>query len=199
MFAIMKEALTLSAMHGITDHAVIHVYLHCTGLDTDFIFNPVGDDSKRLKHFIYHDTRALHAVLDKFSEIIQSGKPVVLDHKTTITVVGYEPPEGQMDLQYVGSGGYRTDKTADYAKANELEELIDRSKGIIRIQNTDHSCMARAIAVGYVYQTEGKLSNKAKDIRKPENGKRALQRNESMKLCQKANVPWNTRCQYQFI
>jgi len=193
MFAVMKEALTLSAMNGITDHAVIHIYLHCTGLDTDFIFNPVGDDSKRLKHFIHHDPRALHEVLDKFSKIIQSGKPVVLDHKTTITVVGYEPPEGQLDLQFVGSGGYRNDKTYAYAKANELDELIDRSKGILRIQNTDHSCMARAISVGYVYQTEGNSSNRAKNIRKPDTC-RGLQRNEAMRLCQKANVTWNTPC-----
>ena len=74
---------------------------------------------------------------------------MVFDHKTTtITVVGYEPPEGQQDLQFVGSGGFRNDKTYTYAKVSELDELIDRSKGILRIQNTDHSCMARAIVVG---------------------------------------------------
>ena len=122
----------------------------------------MSDDCKRIKHFIFLDPRALHEVLDKFSKIIQSGKPVVF------AVFGYEPPEGQMDLQFVGSGGYRNDKTYAYPKASELDELIDRSKGIIRIQNTDHSCMARAIAVGYAYQTEGNSSNRAKNIRKPD-------------------------------
>ena len=39
-----------------------------------------------------NDTAALEAVVDKFAEIIQSGKPVVLDRFTTFSVVGHKPP-----------------------------------------------------------------------------------------------------------
>ena len=87
---ILKEGLTISALNGISDEAVIHLYLHCSGLDKDFIFNPIGEDARRLKHFYWN--AALEAVVDKFAEIIQSGKPVVLDRFTTFSVVGHKPP-----------------------------------------------------------------------------------------------------------
>ena len=66
MYGLMKEALTLSAYNGITNEAVVNVYLHCTGLDTDFVFNPVGEETKRMHHFLWLDPVALHEVLDKF-------------------------------------------------------------------------------------------------------------------------------------
>ena len=79
LFGILKEALTISAMNGMSDECIIHVYLHCTGLDTDFIFNPIGEKAKRLHQFIWNDNSALDSMVDKFSEITQSGKPVILD------------------------------------------------------------------------------------------------------------------------
>ena len=84
----LKEALTISAAEGISDEAGIHLYLHCSGVDKDFIFNPIGEEARRLKHFYWNDTAALEAVIDKFAEMIQSGKPVMLDRFTTIFGVG---------------------------------------------------------------------------------------------------------------
>ena len=88
----MKEALTFGVYNGITDEAVVHVHLCCTGLDTDFVFNPVGEETKCMHLFLRSDPVALHEVLDKFADIIQSAKDLVLDSRTTITVIGYEPP-----------------------------------------------------------------------------------------------------------
>ena len=45
---LLKKALTISAAEGISDEAVIHLYMHCSGLDKDFIFNPIGEDARRV-------------------------------------------------------------------------------------------------------------------------------------------------------
>ena len=42
MFGLMKEALSFSACNSIMDEAVVHVYLHCTCLDMEFVFNAGG-------------------------------------------------------------------------------------------------------------------------------------------------------------
>ena len=74
MYGLMKEALTLMAYNGITDKAVVLVDLHCTGLDTDFVFNP-GGETKHMHHFLWSDPVALQkSFLDKLADIIQSEK-----------------------------------------------------------------------------------------------------------------------------
>ena len=130
MYGLMKEALTLSAYNGITNEAVVNVYLHCTGLDTDFVFDPVGEETKRLHHFLWSDLVGLHKVLDKFADIIQSGKDVVLDSRTTITVVGYEPPfPTEPSMTFIVSGWGQK----DCAMGDNLEELVKSSQFRFRI------------------------------------------------------------------
>jgi hypothetical protein len=80
----------------------------CTslGLDQDFKFNDSGEDGKTLSSF-HIDPATIKQVVDKFSKIIQSGKPVILDGRTTIRVCVYEPPKGTQQSripQFVGSG-----------------------------------------------------------------------------------------------
>ena len=111
-----------------------------------------------MHHFLWSDPVALHEVLDKFTDIIQSGKDAVLDSRTTITVIGYEPAiSDQPELTFVvsGWGNSRKDGTQKVASGDILEELVKSSQCVVRIQNSDHSCMARAVVVGFVYATEG--------------------------------------------
>ena len=131
-----------------------HVYLHCTGLDTDFIFNPIGEKAKRLHQFIWNDNvnSALESAVDKFSEIIQSGNlsSYTSRQKMLLMIVGYAPPVPVVPLLYVGSG-FTNCAISTSAHGDTLDEFIRQSNGIAQIQNNDNSCMARAIAVGYCY------------------------------------------------
>ena len=165
MYGLMKEALTFSAYNGITDEAVVRVYLQCTGLDTDFLFNPVSEDTKHMHHFLWSDPVALQAVLDKFADIIQSRKDVVLDSRTTITVIGYEPPVPDQPKLTLVSSAWRQ---KECAKGNTVEEFVKSSHCVVHIQNSDHSCMARAVVVGFMYATEASKSSKVKSICRPD-------------------------------
>jgi hypothetical protein len=71
--------------------AIVHLYMHLDGLDNDFRWNASGEDHKTLDDFL-NDPAVIEKVVDKFSEIIQSGKPVILNTGAEIRVVLYEPP-----------------------------------------------------------------------------------------------------------
>jgi hypothetical protein len=95
--SILKEAL-VDVGSKITDHrAIAHIYISCEGLDQDFIFNRAGPEKMTLRNLL-KSNRNIDAVVDEFSRIIQSGKPVILDSNCTIRICVYEPPPG-----YVGS------------------------------------------------------------------------------------------------
>ena len=114
---LLRDALSTSAQHGLSVHSVIHVYLHCRGLDTDFVFNPIGEGAKQLHHFLYDDASSIAEIVDKFAEIIQSNKPCFLDNKTRITVVGFEPPPNYIQpVQFIGSGWGQNNNTSGNAE-----------------------------------------------------------------------------------
>ena len=70
--------------------------MSCEGLDQDFKFNRSGRDKKRLRDFA-SDPYAAEDVVNKFSRIIQSGKPVILDGRCSIRVCIYKPPEDYVE------------------------------------------------------------------------------------------------------
>jgi hypothetical protein len=82
--------------------------MHLDGLDNDFRWNASGEDHKTLDDFL-NKPAVIEKVVNKFSEIIQSGKPVVLNNGTEIRVVLYEPPSAtnQTDIRrFMGAGGW---------------------------------------------------------------------------------------------
>ena len=69
-------------------HTYIYIYIHCKGMDSDFIFNGVGPKRVTLKQM--REGR-LRDVVTGFSKMIQSGKDVTLDDHTVITFYAFLP------------------------------------------------------------------------------------------------------------
>ena len=79
----LRTALQQIIQDGARMTDIIHLYLKCDGLDFDFAFNPSG----------------VHAL--RLSDMIQSGKDIFLDNKTSLTVYSFTPIEAgvnPMDL-----------------------------------------------------------------------------------------------------
>ena len=71
---------------------IIHHYLECDGMDFTFVHNPVGSFAIRLQELL--NPNGLHAILDRFAKMIQSGRTVSLDNNTRLTICAYSPIEG---------------------------------------------------------------------------------------------------------
>ena len=69
-------------------HDIIHLYIHCEGLEQDFKFCGAGANKVTLKQM---REGKLSEIVSMFSHIIQSGKDVVLDDHTLITFYAFIP------------------------------------------------------------------------------------------------------------
>ena len=90
----MKEVI-LEALHTLRekntpDYAIIHFYLHCAGMDSDFAFSDCGVKRRSLKQLLHGDY--LDVIIDRFAQMIQSGRNVTLDNETRLTVYAFIPP-----------------------------------------------------------------------------------------------------------
>ena len=75
---------------GIPDYAIIHFYMNCEGMDQTFMFTGAGPKRKTLKQLRQgHD---LDEIIDKFAQMIQSGRNVTLDNHTQLTFYAFIPP-----------------------------------------------------------------------------------------------------------
>mgnify|MGYP006150439751 CR=1 FL=1 len=86
---LMKQALRTVARKGHQDNTIVHFFIHCTGMDQDFIHNY---NQPRLKGLLRPN--AVTEIADRFATIIQSGKDVYLDQRTVVTVMVFDPPPG---------------------------------------------------------------------------------------------------------
>ena len=87
---LLMEALhTLREKHT-PDYAIIHFYLHCSGMDSDFVFSGSGPNRRSLKQLLHGDH--LDVIIDRFAQMIQSGRDVTLDNETKLTVYAFIPP-----------------------------------------------------------------------------------------------------------
>ena len=191
---VLRDVFQDIATKNFDPKAIVHLCMHLKGMDNDFKFNASGEDHKTLHDFLTNPA-VIEKVVLKFAEIIQSGKPVVLDDSAEIRVVLFEPPKNA-SLQttipmFVGAGGWGK----SYAlSAFSIEEFIQKSNGIVQIKNLDKMCMARAIAVGMAFNNKDS-SPKAKNfydhIRKSQQKGRVRkeQENEARRICALANVP----------
>ena len=86
---MLKDGLDIKKAHDIPPYAVIHIYIHCEGLEQDFKFCGAGANRVTLKQM--RDGK-IGDIVTMFSNIIQSGKDVVLDDHTLITFYAFIPP-----------------------------------------------------------------------------------------------------------
>ena len=86
---VLKDGLDIMHEKHIPPYAIIHIYIHCKEMDSDFIFNGVGP--KRVTFKQMREGR-LRDVVTGFSKMIQSGKDVTLDDHTVITFYAFIPP-----------------------------------------------------------------------------------------------------------
>lgn len=87
--SLLRQAIRVVARKGHQDNAIVHFFIHCTGMDQDFIHNY---NQPRLKGLLRPN--AVTEIADRFATIIQSGKDVYLDQRTVVTVMVFDPPPG---------------------------------------------------------------------------------------------------------
>jgi ketopantoate reductase len=88
--AVIREGLETIQANGVSQRAVIQIYLHASGLDQDFIMNAVGHQRMTLGSMLrdHH----IEELVNRWSLLIQSGRKVMLDNKSVLTIMSYEPP-----------------------------------------------------------------------------------------------------------
>ena len=188
---LLTEVISDVMTQGFDDRAITHIFMHFTGLDQDFKFNDSGEDGKTLSSF-HIDPNTIKQVVDKFSKIIQSGKPVILDGRTTIRVCVYEPPKTSNQTlipQFIGSGHGQNTAIEAYS----VDELVGRCHGIVKIKNDDHLCMPRAIAVCVGSLNKNLPGVNYNNIR---DSSRTEQKNAALQICELAHVDPSTPCTY---
>ena len=125
----LRTALQQTIQDGALLTDIIHLYLKCDGLDFDFAFNPSGVHALRLSDLM--SGTGLERILDRFSTIIQSGKDIFLDNKTTLTIYSFTPMEAG---------------TTPMLLSTTKCEFIQRSSSIMEIKNSeDQTCFARCL------------------------------------------------------
>ena len=73
-------------------NCIIHFYLHCKGLDHDFVWNGIGRHLKTLRQML--DRNLITEITGKFMMMIQSGREVDLNDRTRLTIMAFNlPPE----------------------------------------------------------------------------------------------------------
>ena len=142
---------------GVPPHDQVRLVLHSNQLEYPINFP-----------FMTPNRLTTERILAEFERVIQSNKEFRLNDTVEINVIHVSMPVG-------GRGTKRSEVN--------LEKHLEKKKSIIRIQNDDELCMARALVVA-----KAKLDNDPRDrqIRKSD---RPLQARLARELHQNANVP----------
>ena len=73
VFKLLTEGMEYLHNRDIPPYAIIHIYLKCEGMETDFMFSGKGPNRITLAQM---RGNKLQEIIDQFSRIIQSGKTV---------------------------------------------------------------------------------------------------------------------------
>ena len=87
---VLREGLDYLNDRGIPPYAVIHLYLHCKGLEQDLKFCGAGGDKLTLKQL--REEGRITDIVAMFERTIQSGREVELNAKTILTYYAFIPP-----------------------------------------------------------------------------------------------------------
>ena len=71
-------------------YAIIHFYVKCTGMEQDFVFSGSGPERKTLKQLV--NGKDLDIIIDRFAQMIQSGRNVILNENTKVIYYAFIPP-----------------------------------------------------------------------------------------------------------
>ena len=88
---LLKESMEDISSQGVSLKVYVHIFLHCDGFKGDFIWNAVGNKAVTLGEILYVP-EALDEIIDKFSQTIQSNDNVILDDKTVLQIMVFDPP-----------------------------------------------------------------------------------------------------------
>ena len=88
---LLQESFREVHEEGVPLTSYVHVYLRCDGFQHDFIWNGVGSKALTLGELLYTE-EAMDEIIDKFTQVIQSNSHVILDSKTVLQVMVFEPP-----------------------------------------------------------------------------------------------------------
>ena len=69
---VLLEALNEMYDKGTPEYGIIHFYIHCEGMEQDFIFSGAGAKRKTMKQLRHGSD--LYKIREKFAQMIQSGK-----------------------------------------------------------------------------------------------------------------------------
>ena len=87
---LLLSGLETMYQKNIPYYAIVHLYLKCTGMNQDFIFSASGAERKTLKQLLHGED--LDIIIDRFAQMIQSGRKVLLDNNTKLTMYAFIPP-----------------------------------------------------------------------------------------------------------
>ena len=89
LFKLLTEGMEDLHQRDIPPYAIIHIYLKCEGMETDFMFSGTGPNRLTLAQI---RGNKLQQIIDQFSNIIQSGKTVSIDDHTILTLYAFISP-----------------------------------------------------------------------------------------------------------
>jgi hypothetical protein len=87
---LLREGLMDVRAAGVGQHAVVQIYLKASGLDQDFLMNSMGRHRMTLGEMLSH--HHIEELVNRWSLLIQSGRKVMLDGKSVLTIMTFEPP-----------------------------------------------------------------------------------------------------------
>ena len=89
LFKLLTEGMEDLHKRDVPPYAIIHIYLKCEGMESDFMFAGTGPNRLTLAQM---RGNKLQQIIDQFSNIIQSGKTVSIDDHTLLTLYAFIPP-----------------------------------------------------------------------------------------------------------
>ena len=125
---LIEDALQIAVNDGAGLDDVVHLYMRAQGLDQQYAFNPAGQFAVTYRQLINNEGGRLDAMVNDIARAVQSGRKVVIDRNTVFTLYAYNVPVGGTRM-----------------RAYHADDLITRSKSIIRVVNSDNSCFLRAV------------------------------------------------------
>ena len=106
---LITESMSKIVEAGGSMSNIVHFYLHCEGLSTDFKWAGGGGDVKTVGEMM--NSLGVKPIIDRLMMMIQSGRDVRLNEHTRLTVMTFSPPEHyQNRLHLLRTGGARFPK-----------------------------------------------------------------------------------------
>ena len=120
---LFTSVLEECAKGGAGNDHIVHMFLEAHGMDYRFVFNHSGPKAVTVNDLLHKGI--MNKLVDEFASLIQSGKEVSLDNKTSLEVYTYNVPSG---------GGKRV-------RMGFEDSFTEGCRGIRRVINPDETCV----------------------------------------------------------